>query len=298
MEPMYECAHMENPWDWWSIQNKNAEKTQAVIKQYTRWGVGDIYFLARHYGRLEMITCEIKTFKAGGAKLSTGRELELDYCVKVLGFLSDFGTDKLMQCERMLGPFPEGDTRRWVLSDQSEIDANRFGSLGLSCGAASFVRQSLWYHEHPMDAKILLDSGTLTWNYAEPELGLTAYHYHPRKGTSNMIMVGKYAPVLDGFHIENDIFRVALYREQCSPKKWWEGCNEDWNKYCEMFEKNGGTPEGKQIPRPPYPYSIELLESVIDAGTEVEQYYLDYLCHKTFGKESLGYVAECETQLR
>lgn len=292
MEPMYGLVGLD-PWSWWSVANKNAARTLAQIKQYTRWGVGDVYFLALYYKRLEMITSEIKTFTPKTVKLTTGEELEIQYCVKVLGFLSDYSMDKLMQCEKMLGPWPEGDWRRWVMSDQSEIDANRFGSLGLSCGSASWVRQSLWFHEHPLDSMRLLESDQLLENYAEPELGLTAYHYHPRKGTANQLLLGRFSPVLDSFHMENDCYRIELYRKITSPEKFIESLTADWNKYCKIFEDTGDT-----IDRPPYPYTVAMLDKVIEGGEEVEQYYLDYKCHRTYKKELLGYVAQCEGAIR
>lgn len=310
MQPMYKLAGLQDPWDWWSIQNKNESRTMATIKQYTRWGVGDIYFLALYYGRCEMITGEVETFLPKGAKLKAGShcsivggaceemikktmKLDIDYVVKVLGFLSDFTADKLMQCEKMLGPFPEGDMRRWVFSDQSEIDANRFGSLGMSYHAAGMVRQAIWILEHPIDQKRLEEAGVLVYNYAEPELGLTAYHYHPRRGTANMIMVAKYCPTLDSFHVENDLFRVELYNEQANPELWLQACSKDWNKYCDLFESLGDT-----VPRPPYPYTLEFVEGIVDKGTEAEQAYLDYKTNKEFRKEALGYVCEFEAAQR
>merc|ERR1712232_584902 len=120
MIPMYKLCGWD-PWEWWSVVSKDKGRTKVTIKQYTRWGVGDIYFLATYYGRCQMITGEVKTFVPMGCELKSGQKLDIGYCVKVLGFLSDFGIDKLMQCEKMIGPWPEGDWRRWVASDGSEI---------------------------------------------------------------------------------------------------------------------------------------------------------------------------------
>eukprot|EP00449_Zooxanthella_nutricula_P021410 CAMPEP_0198553198 /NCGR_PEP_ID=MMETSP1462-20131121/80042_1 /TAXON_ID=1333877 /ORGANISM="Brandtodinium nutriculum, Strain RCC3387" /LENGTH=60 /DNA_ID=CAMNT_0044283873 /DNA_START=1 /DNA_END=180 /DNA_ORIENTATION=+ len=49
MAPMYGLLG----WDPWSFQavSHNEDRTVAAIKQYTRWGVSDVYFLAIHFGK-------------------------------------------------------------------------------------------------------------------------------------------------------------------------------------------------------------------------------------------------------
>merc|ERR1712172_425158 len=147
MTPMYKLCGWD-PWNWWSV-TKDAKRTTATIKQYTRWGIGDIYFLAVSTGICEPINTEIELLKGKSVKLKNGRTLEdMSFILKVTGFLSDFGIDRLMQCKRCFGHWPQGDHRRFILSDQSEIDANNFASVGLSSGACMVVRVGLWIHQH------------------------------------------------------------------------------------------------------------------------------------------------------
>ncbi|CAE8624702.1 unnamed protein product, partial [Polarella glacialis] len=58
MEPMYKY-YGKDPWSYHSVMT-NADRSVASIKQYTRWGIGDIYFLGVFYGKVETVEGQLK----------------------------------------------------------------------------------------------------------------------------------------------------------------------------------------------------------------------------------------------
>ena len=103
---------------------------------------------------------------------TTGRILEdVDHIIKVIGFDGDFGVDRVMKTEYHLGHWPNGDTRRFVCSDMSAIDASRFGGIALSPFSLSVGIICTWYFQHPADAYTAINSGMFSPNYANPEKG-------------------------------------------------------------------------------------------------------------------------------
>mmetsp|Transcript_45514 Transcript_45514/g.140642 ORF Transcript_45514/g.140642 Transcript_45514/m.140642 type:complete len:730 (-) Transcript_45514:10-2199(-) len=252
MKPMYDLIGM-NPWNFFSV-TANAERTVATIKQYTRWGISDIYFLALYFEKLETINAEVKRFKPRSCVLNNGRILEdIDHIIKVIGFDGDFGVDRLMQTTENIGPWPSGDWRRWTLSDQSAIDASRFTNIAISPAVSSMSRLTTYYFEHPECAFGVLGSGMLGENESEPEIGSPAYHYEPRKGTAMMMLVGGFAgPGLGAFEELNNVFKKASLHHIAGPEKYQIAIRRDWVKYCRLFKD-----QGCEHPWPDYPYSIK-----------------------------------------
>jgi hypothetical protein len=236
--PMYKQCGWD-PWEFFSITS-NADRTVASIKQYTRWGIGDATFLAVTYGLCQIINGEVKRFKNRAAVLLNGRVIEnLDHFVKVIGFDGDFGVDRVLHASWYEGYWPEADFRKWCMSDQSAIDASRFGGTALSPYANSFTYTSVWYFEHPKIAKHLAKSETLPKGYADVELGSPGYHFEPRKGTTVTLIYSSYHQELQEFEGHNSSFKKRSLWHMCPPEKFVEQCESDWYQYCEMLQARG-----------------------------------------------------------
>jgi len=250
MEPCYAvCGH--NPWNFFSV-TANAERTVATIKQYTRWGISDIYILSMYFNKCETVTGEVKRFKERAAVLNTGRVIEdLDHIIKVIGFDGDFGVDKLMKTTTNFGPWPDGDWRRFTMSDQSAIDASRFTNIAISPAVSSMSFMTTFYFTHPECGYAAMSTGMLPENKSEPELGSPAYHYEPRKGTAAMMVVGSIHPELGKFENFNGAMKKASMHHIAGCKAYQQACERDWFKYCKLFKDQGCTHKW-----PAYPISI------------------------------------------
>jgi len=249
MMPMYALVGL-NPWNFFSV-TANAERTVATIKQYTRWGISDIYILSMYFDKCETITGEVKRFKENSIILNTGRVLEdIDHIIKVIGFDGDFGVDRLMRTKVNIGPWPDGDWRRFTLSDQSAIDASRFTNIAISPAVSSMSFLTLYYHQHPDCAGMAMSSGMMPENRSEPEIGSPAYHYEPRKGTAMMMVVGGVAPDLGRFDEWNGKMKKCSMHHIAHADAYQAACERDWYKYCKLFRDQGAMAKW-----PVYPYS-------------------------------------------
>eukprot|EP00930_Biecheleria_cincta_P048639 TRINITY_DN3391_c0_g1_i1.p1 TRINITY_DN3391_c0_g1~~TRINITY_DN3391_c0_g1_i1.p1 ORF type:complete len:845 (-),score=139.20 TRINITY_DN3391_c0_g1_i1:37-2571(-) len=262
MEPMYALYGMD-PWDFFSVQ-ANATRTVASIKQYTRWGIGDVYFLGVFYGKVETIEGQIKRLKRRAAVLTTGRVLtDLDHMVKCLGFDSDFGIDRINKTRRQLGFWPDGDYRRWIASDQSAIDASRFGGTAIAPYAEIQSNWGTHFFEYPQDARTLLDSNVFIENWPKPEVGSAAYHYEPRAAAVVQVSYSASVPALKDFGALSDAFKKASMWCVSPPDRFLEECEKDWYHYCRKFKEFGDDRE-----YPPYPYTLEWVFGLLQAEEE------------------------------
>lgn len=257
LEPMYKY-YGADVWSYFSVTT-NADRSTASIKQYTRWGIGDIYFLAVYYDKCETVEGEVKRMKHRTAVISTGRVLsDIDHMIKVLGFDSDFGVDKIMKTKATVGFWPDGDYRRWTASDQSAIDASRFGGTAIAPYASTVTFWPIHFFTYPMDARRLIENGLFVPNKAKPELGSASYHYDPRTAASIQVTYGSSYPEITDWGALNDMFKKGSMWHLAPPEVFVELCRNDWYGYCERFKKLG---DDRPFPEYPYdvPYVYELL---------------------------------------
>lgn len=251
MEPAYKL-YGTDPWSYFSVTS-TADRSHASIKQYTRWGIGDIFFLGVYYGKIETVEGEVKRLKKRTAVINNGRVIEdLDHMIKVLGFDGDFGVDRIMHVKVHVGFWPDADYRRWVCSDQSAIDASRFGGTAIAPYAAACTHWPHHFFKYTADAKRVISMGVLSENKAKPELGSPAYHYEPRIAATVQVTYGSVIPEIAEFSGVNDAFKKDSMWSVAPIEKFHEECEKDWFRYCEKFKEFGSTVEP-----PPYPYTME-----------------------------------------
>lgn len=257
MEPMYKY-YGKDPWSYPAVSS-TADRRIASIKQYTRWAIQDVYFLAVFYGRAETVEGEVKLFRSRSAVVSTGRVIEnVDYCIKCLGFGSDLGADRLMKTTFHLGFWPEGDYRRWVASDQSGIDASRFGGTSISSFAASLSYWSTHFFRFPEDAKRILEMRLLAKNMARPEQVAAAYHYEPRAAAIVITIMATATPQIADWENSTSPFRKDSMWSVAPPDKFLEECEKEWFFYGKLFRSHED-----MEPCPPYPYSLQFVYGLL-----------------------------------
>lgn len=257
MTPMYKLMGWDQ-WSWYSV-TANSDRTIATIKQYTRWGISDLLFLAVYWGKAEIFEAEIKRFKYRTAVLNNGKVIEnVDHIMKVIGFDGDWGVDRLMQSKHHVGMWPNGDWRRWVLSDNSAIDASRFNAMSIAPGASSWCRQTGWYFAHPDNAIACLNSGIVPKNYADTERGSPCYHYEPRVHVTVWMTLGVFSQEIAAFNATNDPFKKQSMHVYLPIDKYILACKEDWDHYCLMFKE-----QGWDKPWPEYPYKPEFIKECV-----------------------------------
>jgi len=262
MEPIYKL-YGADPWGFFSI-TATADRSHASIKQYTRWGIGDIYFLGMFYGKVETIEGQVKRLKHRTAVITNGRVLDdLDHVIKVLGFDSDFGVDRVMKAKVHLGFWPDGDHRRWVCSDQSAIDASRFGGTAIAPYAAACTYWPHHFFKYPLDAKRILAMGIISENKAKPELGSAAYHYEPRIAATVQVTYGSVIPEIAEFSAHNDGFKKGSMWCVAPVHRFLYECERDWMRYCEKFKEFGD-----DRPFPPYPYDLQFMYDLLKSEAE------------------------------
>ena len=74
--------------------SSSASRSTASIAQKTRFGIGDVYFLAAAYGLLEVVVDDVKRCSGRAVHLVSGRRLEVEVVLKCLGMRPDATVDK------------------------------------------------------------------------------------------------------------------------------------------------------------------------------------------------------------
>jgi len=245
-------------WSWYSVTT-NADRTLASIKQYTRWGISDILFLAVYWGKAEIFEAEVKRFKHRSVVLTNGKVLtDVDHVMKVIGFDGDFGVDRLMQTKENIGLWPNGDWRRFIISDNSAIDASRFNAMSIAPAVAMHSRVTEYFFQHPEMAYACLGSGMLPKNGADVEHGSPCYHYEPRVHITTFMTMGAYQGDLGTYDSMNTQFKKATMLVYLPIAKYVLACKEDWDHYCAMFKE-----QGWDKPWPKYPYTAEYVTEML-----------------------------------
>jgi len=253
MKPMYDLIP-DNPWEYYGIMS-NKDRTTCTIRQKSRFGIGDIYFLACYTKKAEVIVDSIKRLKPRQVLLEGGEKLEADCLIKVLGYRPDESVDKLMGVKEMVGYFANGDWRRYICTEFPGVDAGKFGGTSFSPGAIQNSEFMTWFVNFPKDLGPVWDSQMLPKHKANKETGYPAYVWEPRLGSSvGMLLSGGIIPGLAALGAVYGPFNRSRQLD-CHPlEEFVDECAEEWAGYCRMFKE-----QGCEIEPPPYPYNHEMV---------------------------------------
>lgn len=255
--PAYEQIGFD-PWSYYAVHT-NEKRTAVTITQKSRFGIGDVYFLANAMGMLEVIEDEISRLSKGCVHLQSGRKLEVDVVLKLYGFNGNFDVDRVMNIKTMFGWWPDEDFRRFIVAEPIGVNATNFSGTSFSPGIRAWVEQSAHFLWYPNDFQLLIHCGLIPKHPAEPEHDRPAYVVDARHGSGTSIGVGAVIPAIgESGQISGYIKRQKQL--ECHPmKQFLDECREEWEEYGRMFQALGAPREC-----PPYPYTYDIVQALLD----------------------------------
>jgi len=255
---------LEGPgWDPWGFHSVSANeaRTQATIVQKSRFGIGDVYFLAVYMGKCEVVVDDVKRISAGVVHLQSGRKLEASVILKVFGFNGDWEVDKLLQVKSMYGYWPDKDNRRYIASEGPGVSASNFGGTSLSPGAIAWVEQATHFMDFPRDWTKIVQSGMLPVHKAEPEIDRPAYVIEARTSTAIGMIVPGFCPEIAERGSTVYAWLKRTRQLECHPlKAFLAEAEAEWHEYGKAWKRLD--PSLKDPP--PYPYTVEMVQAWVD----------------------------------
>jgi len=258
MSPMYDLVGFDQ-WSYYAVQS-NAARTNCSIQQKVRFGIGDVYFLAISWGKLEVIEDPLGVKRVAERTMfcGSGRKLDVDAILKLLGFVGNAENDRLMRIKEMVGFWVNGDPKRYLVAEPISVMATNFGGTSFSPGAIQWSEMGMHFVHYPMDFYGIVETGMLPRHKAEGE-DRPAYVVDARYGTSSMILVAAMVPWLG----ERGLVEGKLKHERMWAlhpiDKYLKYCKEDWDHYCTKMRAEGRS-------GPEYPYTSEVARRYLDAA--------------------------------
>merc|ERR1712151_690951 len=150
-EPMYELCGFGDPWSFRSV-HASSDRQKVHIMQNSRFGIGDVTFLAVAWGKCEFVEDTLKRVTRHTLHLTGGRKLqEVTIILKSLGLLGDYAVDRLHKMKQMVGSFCDGDWRRVILIDATGMNAANFATFSTGIGTKGFVTCFKYLHDYPKE---------------------------------------------------------------------------------------------------------------------------------------------------
>jgi len=249
-------AGLGDPWTYYAVMTTE-KRINATLRQDSRFGIGDVIYLACAYGKCKILTDQVKRMKNNGIQLETGPTVECEHIIKVFGFLGDCTTDKLFATKKMEGWHVNGDFRRFIWSENPGIDAGKFGGTSFSPGAISTAELVSWIIRYPVDAFMIVGTGVLPTKKFDASSARPCYVWDPRSAGQIGMMYGG-IPGYAEKTANHGFFNRQRQLEMHPLEVHLDECIADWHKYCAIFEEGGATQE-----RPPYPFTAEYLREMV-----------------------------------
>lgn len=259
--PMYDLIGVD-PYSYYSVY-ANEARTNVNMRQNSRFGIGDVYFLAMYWGKCEHIVDDVKRVSDRTIHLVNGRALEdIESLLKLLGFNGNFDVDTLMKIKDLYGFWANKDHRRRILAEPIGVDAANFGGTSFSPGALNWTDEYTYFLDYPKDWIPIRDSNMLPSHAADESKDRPAYVVEARHGAITGLTVNAMCP-----GIQERAGQVAtLKRERmwdCNPiESFLEAAAKEWDAYSDQFIAEGWAPHLK---KPPYPYTLPMVMSYLKA---------------------------------
>jgi len=257
-KPMFELSGMGDPWEYWSVHAPQ-DRSRATIIQNSRFGIGDVTFLALIYGKMEYVESTVKRLTHHTVHLVSGRKLEnVENMVKSLGLIGDWEFDRLQKMKEIVGIWCSGDWRRIVMVDPLGMNAANFTTFSTGIGTYGTVVQYKYLHDFPKEYQRMVGMGLLQQlpkQKGDEKLDKPAYVTDVKFQMTAGIVVSSLSPALQARGVYDGPYKHELYH-RCHPtRKFLEVCQEDWDKYQKQWKAQGNTHEYV-----PYPYTYEMIE--------------------------------------
>mmetsp|Transcript_28678 Transcript_28678/g.89165 ORF Transcript_28678/g.89165 Transcript_28678/m.89165 type:complete len:398 (-) Transcript_28678:54-1247(-) len=258
--PAYDQCGFDNPWEYHSVYaSKNKE--HCTINSHSRFGIGDVTFLAVAWGRCEYVQDLLKRCTRHCLHLEGGRKLDgVTNIVKALGLIADFACDKLHKAKEFIGPWANGDFRRIIFADPLGMNAANFSTF--STGIGSYVEsiRAKYLVDYPQEFKKVQDSGIMDMFPRSKATESKPAHQFDSKyaQTYSMLMEGS-LPGLVAKYAGMDDYMSKLYWAVNPLDKVFEEVTASWDQYQHDWWKMGF--EHEYVP---YPYTVDMVNSWFD----------------------------------
>mmetsp|Transcript_34128 Transcript_34128/g.77297 ORF Transcript_34128/g.77297 Transcript_34128/m.77297 type:complete len:724 (-) Transcript_34128:38-2209(-) len=257
-KPMYSLCGFGDPFDYHAVHlAKNLEKVQ--ITQNSRFGIGDVTFLACLWGRAEYVEDTVKRMTKRTLHLTGGRKLEdVTNVVKALGLLGDFAFDRLHNMKRMVGCYCDGDWRRVCMIDDPGMYAANFITFSTGIGTWSWVRSQKYLFDHPQDYFKMCQAGFMSQlpvNEADEKLDKPAYVRNVQYSSSVGMITSALNPKVDEVNAYSGEYKYHMYHQSHSTDRTLRDAIASWDAYQAKWKQ-----EGFSHDYVPYPYSREKVE--------------------------------------
>lgn len=266
MSPMYDLINVDQ-WQYYCVF-ANEARTTVNLRQRSRFGIGDVYFLSMYYGHCEHIVDDVKRLSQHRIHLISGRNIDnVSVMLKLLGFNGEFGNDRLMKLKELYGWWCNKDYRRYLVAEPLGVDANNFGGTSFSPGAIVWSEQHVHLMHYPKDWDAIVTSGAMPTHVADEANDRPAYVVEARHGAMTQISINSLIPALAGRNsIVGPLAHVRMW--QMHPlDSFLEAARKEWESWSQTLQEMGYDRE-----HPPYPYT----EGIVKVYLEKEHaYYRD-----------------------
>jgi hypothetical protein len=227
-----------DPWEIHSVRG-NSARTNATVIQKTRFGIGDVYFLAHMYGLMEIKIGNVKRCSHKTLHLDTGDTIECDCVLKCTGCLGDWKVDKLLKIKEMVGFWVNGDSRRVCTGEADGIQAASFGSTTGGPGMHNMIRSMLHFWDCPADFNRLEQDGITkqlpVHRAGEPNEEFPAYFYTANHAQGTAILLTSACPMLQYLTKDEGAYKHFI-QTHCLPlKRLIQEAKADWEHYEKLF---------------------------------------------------------------
>jgi len=258
-EPMYNVADFGDPFAFYAVTS-NTERSKCQVTQSSRFGIGDVTFLAMACGVLEFVVDTLKRCTRRTLHLTSGRRLEdVGVIVKCLGLLGDFEVDRFHDMTAMTGFYCGGDWRRVLFIDATGMNASNFGTFSTGQGTNSYVNMTKFMFDHPAEYKRAAQDGMLDQlpkNRARMEEEKPAYIYDVNYTNVVFVTMGAFLPKSqEVFPLDAD-YKYRLTHAVNPIDKMLRECKEAWDEYQATWRERGIT----EVDHVEYPYTKEMIQ--------------------------------------
>mmetsp|Transcript_24640 Transcript_24640/g.56883 ORF Transcript_24640/g.56883 Transcript_24640/m.56883 type:complete len:678 (-) Transcript_24640:33-2066(-) len=244
-----------DPWTLHSVQG-NAARSTAHIKQKTRFGIGDVYFLSSAYGLMELKIGNIKRCSYKTLHLEDGSKLECDCVLKCTGCLADWKVDKLLKIREMRHNWVNGDFRRCVTGEADGIDASSFASTTAGPGYYQLPKAMIHFWDCPAEYYQVIESGLYdqlpVHKAGEPNEEFPAYFFGAKHAANGGIMLAGACPLMRTKMQGDDDYKNFIEMHCIPLERIIKDAKEDWEHYEKHIRDKGMVP--KDAPYVPYLY--------------------------------------------
>jgi hypothetical protein len=261
-DPMYKLSGMGDPWDYWSV-HAPADRSRATVVQNSRFGIGDVTFLALIWGKMEYVESTVKRFTKHTVHLANGEKLnDVTVMVKSLGLTGDFEVDRLHKMKELIGNWCSGDYRRVIQIDPLGMNAANFTTFSTGIGSYGTAYSNKYLHDFPQEYQNLVGAGLLQQlprQKSDEKLDRPAYVTDVKFQMAAGIIIDSMCPKLQERGATQSAYKHEMYHRAHPWKKFIEICIEDWDKYQKLFKDQGVIHEYV-----PYPYTREMVSAYFD----------------------------------